>query len=197
MTKLLKIIALLVVLLLCATVMIACDNGTTDNTTTDGNTTTDSDATTEDNTTDGTEDDDIVVDEYAITDSTIVLTVVYGDDTFTFTKDELCALDTAKVQLTRTNSSGVTTTGTYTGVTWATLADAVGCSSSSNVLAVSSDSYQSLISSSIMLDADSLFALYQEDEYIESEEDGYIWFCASENYTANYWVKYIVTLTVQ
>ena len=99
--------------------------------------------------------------------------------------------------MTKTNSKGETTTAVYEGVHWSELADFLDTSAETDLVLVASDDYEMSINSDMLNDPDSLFALYQDGEEIESEDDGRVWFCASENFTANNWVKYVVKVVIE
>jgi hypothetical protein len=69
----------------------------------------------------------------------VVLTVVRGDDTFTYTMDEIEALDTITAPGTFTNSASVDYTATYTGVPLTTLIGNVA--GDVTILVTASDGY--------------------------------------------------------
>lgn len=129
-------------------------------------------------------------------DATLVKCFV-GDQKVLMTEADFMALPQIEKTLTKTNSKGETTTGVYAGVHWADIANFIGADTTSDVVLVASDGYEMTITSDMLNDPDSLFALYQDGEYIQSEDDGRIWFCASENFTANNWVKYIAKIVVE
>lgn len=134
-------------------------------------------------------------DSASANDATLLKCFV-GDTKFTMTEADFLALPQITVTLTKTNSKGESTTGAYSGVHWTDIADFLDIDSDVSVTFVASDDYESAITSEILNDPDSLFALHQDGDYIESEGDGRVWFCASENFTANYWVKYITKVVV-
>lgn len=114
------------------------------------------------------------------------------------TRREFMALEQMTVELTRTNSKGKTTTGTYTGVHWKTLAEAIGAQDEQGVKVVASDGFEQAYPIEVLMAQDSLFALYKDGEPItEEEENGQVWFCAGETFTANYWTKFIVKIVVK
>jgi hypothetical protein len=82
-------------------------------------------------------------------------------------------------------------------VHWTEIAKLIGVDASSDITVVASDDYEAAITSDVLNDADSLFALYQDGENIQSEGDGRVWFCASENFTANNWTKFIVKIVIE
>mgnify|MGYP000891914622 FL=1 len=114
------------------------------------------------------------------------------------TWEEFLALEQMTVELSRTNSRGKTTTGTYSGVHWKVLAPFIGAQDAKSIRVVASDGFEQAYSSDILEDPDSLFALYKDGEPITEEaQNGQVWFCASEQYTADYWAKFIVKIIVQ
>ncbi len=119
-----------------------------------------------------------------------------GDQKVILTESDFLALPQIEKTLTKTNSKGETTTGVYAGVHWTEIAKLIGADAASDVVLVASDGYEMNITADMLNDPDSLFALYQDGEYIQSEDDGRIWFCASENFTANNWVKYITKIVI-
>lgn len=114
------------------------------------------------------------------------------------TREEFLSLEQMTVELTRTNSKGKTTTGTYSGVHWKVLAAFIGAQDAKSIRVVASDGFEQAYSLDILEAPDSLFALYKDGEPITEEaQNGQVWFCASEQYTANYWTKFIVKIIVQ
>lgn len=129
-------------------------------------------------------------------DENAVLFTVEGADVDSMTLGEFLALDQMTVTLSKTNSVGETTTATYQGVHWNTIKQALGIDSYSAITLEASDGYTITHTPDILEDPDSIFAVIQDDEPIESDGDGRMWFCGSENFTANNWCKYVVKITV-
>ncbi len=109
---------------------------------------------------------------------------------------EFMSLPLLELDISRTNSYGETASGTYIGVHWTEIADFVGVDENSAITVIASDGYEIKLSPEMLLDPGSIFGLYENGEYIESEGDGRLWFCVSENFTANNWAKYIVEIVV-
>ncbi len=127
-----------------------------------------------------------------------ILLTFEGASVEQMTRGEFLALEPLTVELTRTNSKGKTTTGTYTGVHWETLAEAIGAQDAKSVELEASDGYVQAYSMDSLKAPTSVFALYKDGEPItEEEHNGQVWFCASEDYTANYWAKFVVKITVK
>jgi len=121
-----------------------------------------------------------------------------GAEAEQMTRREFLALEQIAVELTRTNSKGVTTTGTYQGVNWKVLAEAIGAEDVQSIEVAASDGFGQAYSMDVLTAPDSVFALFKDGEPItEEEENGQIWFCASNDFTANYWTKYIVKVIVK
>ncbi len=99
-------------------------------------------------------------------------------------------------EISRTNSAGETSTGTYKGVAWSELANFAGVDVDSTIGAVASDGYEIELTSDMLNDPQSMFALYENGEPIESQDGGEVWFCAGEAFSANNWAKYLVELKV-
>ncbi len=129
-------------------------------------------------------------------DESMVLFTVEGANVSSMTLGEYLALEQMTVTLSRTNSHGETFTGTYEGVHFTTLKDALGIGDFSSIELEASDGYTMVYTADILEDADSVFAVIQDGAAIESEGDGHMWFCGSENFTANNWCKYVVKITV-
>ena len=125
-----------------------------------------------------------------------MLKLFVGDTKYTMTESDFLALPQMTVTLSKTNKAGETTTGEYEGVHWTDIADLLEIDPDVAVTLVASDDYEVQLESDVLNDPDSVFALYQDGETIESENGGRVWFCASENYTANNWVKYVVKIVV-
>ena len=120
-----------------------------------------------------------------------------GDKKVILTEADFLSLPQIEKTLTKTNSKGETTTGVYKGVHWTQIAEFIGADVMSDAVIVASDGYEVTITTDMLNDPDSLFALYQDGEYIASEEGGRVWFCASENFTANNWVKYVTKIVIE
>lgn len=119
-----------------------------------------------------------------------------GGEKAIVTEEDFLALPQSERTITKTNSKGETTTALYKGVHWTDIAAFIGADPMTDVVLVASDGYEMNITSDMLNDPNSLFALYQDGELIASEGDGHIWFCASENFTANNWVKYITKIII-
>ncbi|HBG01249.1 MAG TPA: hypothetical protein DDW87_06725 [Firmicutes bacterium] len=115
----------------------------------------------------------------------------------TITREEFLALEQIEVTLTRTNSRGKTTVGIYGGVRWNVLAEAIGAQDAQSIRVVASDGFEQAYSLDVLEAPGSLFALFKDGEPITEEEtNGQVWFCASEDYTANYWTKFVAKIVV-
>ncbi|OQB23440.1 MAG: Oxidoreductase molybdopterin binding domain protein [Firmicutes bacterium ADurb.Bin182] len=130
-------------------------------------------------------------------ESAQLLKCFVNDRKISITEADFLALPQIEKELSRTNSKGKTTTGVYKGVHWTEIAKFIGADPNTSVTLVASDGYESTITADALNDPDSLFAFYQDGENIESEGDGRVWFCASENFTANFWAKYVVKIVVE
>lgn len=128
---------------------------------------------------------------------TPLLKVFVGDDRRQVSEEEFLALPQIEKHLSRTNSKGETSEADYSGVHWSELAKALNFDPDTTVTLVASDGYEVVLTSDILNDPDSLFAITQDGAPIESEGDGKVWFCASENFTANYWVKYVAKIVIE
>ncbi|HHX54061.1 MAG TPA: hypothetical protein GX704_04045 [Clostridiales bacterium] len=127
-----------------------------------------------------------------------ILLAFEGAESKQLTRGEFLALEQLTVELTRTNSKGETTTGTYQGVHWSVLAEAIGAEDAQSVEVVASDGFGQAYTMDVLTAADSVFALYKDgDPITEEEESGQIWFCAGNDFTANYWSKYVVKIVVK
>jgi hypothetical protein len=126
-----------------------------------------------------------------------LLTCVIDDEQVNLSKKDILVLLQIEKELTRTNSKGETTTAVYEGVHWSEIAKKLDINSKTEITLIAADGYEMKLTSEMINDPDSLFALYQDGEDIKSEEDGRVWFCASEQYTANNWVKYVVKIIVE
>ncbi len=125
-----------------------------------------------------------------------LLKVFVGDERTLISKEDFMALPQIEKKLTRVNSKGQLTEGVYVGVHWSEIARAVGIDPDTSVTLVASDGYEVMLTSDVLNDPDSLFAITQDGEPIKSDGDGKTWFCASENFTANHWAKYIVKIVI-
>ena len=127
-----------------------------------------------------------------------ILLTFEGAQVDSITWEEFLALEQLAVELTRTNSKGKTTTGVYTGVHWNVLAEAIGAQQAKAVQVIASDGFEQVYPLEVVQAADSVFALYKDGEPItEDPKNGRVWFCASEDYTANFWTKFIVKIVVR
>lgn len=127
----------------------------------------------------------------------VMIKLFVGETKFTMTEAEFLALPQTTVTLSKTNKAGETTTGEYSGVHWTDIADFLDIDSNISVTLVASDDYEVTLTTDILNDPNSIFALYQDGSYIESEDDGRIWFCASENFESSNWVKYVTKIVVE
>lgn len=126
------------------------------------------------------------------------LLTIEGANIDSMTMGEFRALEQKEFTLTRTNSKGKTTTGTYTGVQPSVLLKAIGAQDYSSIKLTASDGYEQIYTKDIMEAPDALFAILQDGAPIsEDAEDGQIWFCAGEGFEANYWTKYVTKITVE
>ncbi len=128
---------------------------------------------------------------------TALIKCFVGDEKVILTEADFLSLPQIEKTLTKTNSKGETTTGVYKGVHWTEIADFIGADATSDVVIVASDGYEMSITADMLNDPDSLFALYQDGDNIESEGDGRVWFCASETFTANNWVKFVTKIVIE
>ena len=112
-------------------------------------------------------------------------------------REEFLALEQIEVTLTRTNSKGKTTVGTYSGVRWSVLAEAIGAQDANSIRVIASDGFEQAYALDVLVAAGSLFALLKDGGPLTEEEtNGQLWFCAGEDYTANFWTKYIAKIVV-
>ncbi len=111
-------------------------------------------------------------------------------------EEDFLALPQTERFLSRTNSHGITTEGTFTGVEWSALADIIGFDAKNSATLVASDGFEVIMTSMYLNEDESMFALYQDGEYIRSKDNGRIWFCVGETFTANFWVKYIEKIII-
>jgi hypothetical protein len=127
-----------------------------------------------------------------------ILLTFEGASVEQMTVGEFMALEQMTVELTRTNSKGKTTTGAYTGVHWKTLAEAIGAQNAQSVKVVASDGFEQAYPMEVLMAPNSLFAVYKDGEPITEEDgNGQVWFCADEEFTANYWTKFIVKIVAK
>ncbi len=132
------------------------------------------------------------------TETVAFLTVTAGGDSYLISKEDFEALPMVEHEISRTNSKDETHVAVYKGVKWAEIANFVGIpADAATVIAVASDGYEVAITADMLADEQSMFALYEDGEPIESQDGGEIWFAAGEAYTANNWAKYIVELKVE
>ena len=132
----------------------------------------------------------------ALTDKSVVVLTFEGATKKTLTLGEFQALPQVTKTLSYTNSKGVTTTGSYTGVQWKEIIKKVGITKYTSLEITASDGYKSTVTAAMVDDANSLFAFQKDGAQLASSGNGYIWFCPSSNFTANNMCKYIVTIKV-
>lgn len=130
--------------------------------------------------------------------SETLLKCFVGDEKKMLTEEDFMALPQDTQTISKTNSKGVSTTAEYTGVHFADICKAIGADpQTAKVTLVASDGYESSPTNEMLNDPQSLFSLYENGEYIESDGDGRVWFTCSENYTANNWAKYITKIVIE
>ncbi len=137
-----------------------------------------------------------VVEETSAPISGALLTITVGGETVGITEEDFMALPQVEHEISRTNSFGETVVGTYKGVHWTEIANFAGADAESTITVIASDGYEIKLTPDMLNDEQSMFALYQDGEYIESDGDGRVWFAVSENFTANNWAKFIVSIIV-
>ncbi len=125
------------------------------------------------------------------------LTITVDGESTELTKADFESLEMVEHEISKTNNNDETTTAMYKGVQWPVLAAHLELDLDSTVLAVASDGYEVELTSDMLNDPQSMFALYEDGEPIESENGGEVWFCAGEAFTANNWAKFVVQLIVQ
>ncbi len=127
-----------------------------------------------------------------------VLFTVEGANKTELTLVEFLAIEQCTYNITRTNSKGETTTGDYAGIRWEALAEAVGApDDAQSVTLVASDGYSQAYTMDILSAEKSIFAIEKDGQPITlEEENGQVWFCADESYTANYWTKFITKIVI-
>jgi len=134
----------------------------------------------------------------ANTDNQTLLKCFVGDQKKFLTEKDFLALPQDTQTISKTNSKGVTTTAEYKGVHFADICKAIGADpQTAKVTLVASDGFESSPTNEMLNDPQSLFSLYENGDYIESEGDGRVWFTCSENFTANNWVKYITKIVIE
>ena len=66
-----------------------------------------------------------------------------------------------------------------------------------SVTLIASDGYSQAYTMDIFSAEKSIFAIEKDREPITlEEENGQVWFCADESYTANYWTKFITKIVI-
>lgn len=132
-------------------------------------------------------------------DEDAVLFVIEGADKTQLTRGEFNALEQSTFRISRTNSKGETTTGDYTGVRWDVLSQAIGAPDDAKSLTLSaSDGFSQAYAMDVFRTGKSIFAIEKDGSPITEEpENGQVWFCADESYTANYWTKFISKIVIQ
>lgn len=131
-------------------------------------------------------------------DENEVLLTIEGAEKTTLSRAEFLAIEQQTYHITRTNSKGETTQGDYTGVTWDSLAAAIGApTDTKSVTLVASDGYSQAYTMDVLEAEQSLFAIEKDGAPITLEADnGQVWFCADESFTANYWTKFITKVII-
>ncbi len=131
-------------------------------------------------------------------DNEEILFTIEGAELAAMTRGEFMALQQCKYYITRTNSKGETTSGDYSGVKWGVLAEAIGApENAQSVTVIASDGFSQAYTMEILNADKSLFAIYKDGVPITEEADnGQIWFCADESFTANYWTKFMTKIVI-
>ena len=80
---------------------------------------------------------------------------------------------------------------------WNVLAEAIGAQQAKAVQVIASDGFEQVYPLEVVQAADSVFALYKDGTHYRRSKNGRVWFCASEDYTANFWTKFIVKIVVR
>ncbi len=133
-----------------------------------------------------------------VQDTDDILFTIEGAEKSELTCAEFLAIEQCTFHITRTNSKGKTTMGDYTGVRWDALASAVGApEDTQSVTLIASDGFSQAYSTDVLSAENSIFAIEKDGEPITEEpENGQVWFCADESYTANYWTKFITKIVI-
>ena len=126
-----------------------------------------------------------------------ILLTFEGAAVESLTLEEFLALPQLTVPLTRTNSRGKTTTGIYTGVHWKVLAEAIGAEHAKFIQVIASDGFEQVYPLDVLEAEDSLSPFTKTANPLLKATRAARWFCASEEFTANYWTKYIVKIVVR
>jgi len=130
--------------------------------------------------------------------SETLLKCFVGDEKKMLTEADFMALPQDTQTISKTNSKGVATTAEYKGVHFADICKAIGADpKTAKVTLVASDGYETSPTNEMLNDPQSLFSLYENGEYIESEGDGRVWFTCSENFTANNWAKFVTKIVIE
>ncbi len=127
-----------------------------------------------------------------------ILFVIEGAEKTELTRADFSAIEQYTYTISRTNSKGETTTGDYSGIAWTALADVIGAPSEiQSVTLIASDGYSQAYTLDILTTGKSIFALEKDGKPITEEaENGQVWFCADESYTANNWMKFIEKIVI-
>lgn len=127
-----------------------------------------------------------------------VLFVIEGAEKTELTRADFSAIEQCTCTISRTNSKGETTSGDYTGISWNALAEAIGAPSEiQSVTLIASDGYSQAYTMDILTTGKSMFAIEKDGAPITEEaENGQVWFCADESYTANNWTKFIEKIVI-
>ncbi len=128
-----------------------------------------------------------------------VLLTIEGAEKSELTREEFMSLEQCTYEISRTNSKGKTTTGTYKGIRWETLAEAVGApKDAKSVTVIATDGFSQGYGLDVLNAEKSMFAIQKDGEPITEEaENGQIWFCADESFTANFWTKFITKIVIE
>lgn len=135
----------------------------------------------------------------ATTNGDEVLFTIEGAEKTELTRAEFMALEQCVFHISRTNSKGVTTTGDYSGVNWDVLCEAIGVpTDAESVTLIASDGFTQAYSMDVLYAEKSMFAIEKDGLPItEESENGQVWFCADESYTANYWTKFVTKIVIR
>lgn len=120
-----------------------------------------------------------------------------GGEKMSKTLDEVLALPTYNVTLSKTNKEGVADTKTYTGVKWDDFVASVGLTAAdvTSVTFVCSDGYEADVADLALLNAEGSILAYLADGEMMNEGAGYLWFCTNEGVGQN-WCKYVEKIII-
>ena len=127
--------------------------------------------------------------------SPVVLTFE-GANKSQMTQAEFLALDQVTMELSRTNSKGKTTTGTYSGPLFRDVLEFAGVSEYSSILLIASDGYENEYTPDIVNDDLTFFTLTADGEQLTQESGGPVMLCAG-NQTANMWAKSVIKVVAK